>query len=77
MVKFLLDHGAEIDARDRESNATALSYAASLGRVEVVELLLARGADPTLKNVRGQTPLDVADENNQKDAGELLRHAHK
>jgi ankyrin repeat protein len=45
--------------------------------VDVVELLLARGADPTLKNVRGQTPLDVADENNQKDAGELLRHAHK
>jgi ankyrin repeat protein len=73
VVKLLLDHGAEINARDQESGATPLSYAASLGRGEVVELLLARGADLTLRNTRGQTPLDLAEENNQKEISDLLR----
>jgi ankyrin repeat protein len=73
VVKLLLDHGAEINARDQESSATPLSYAASLGRTEVVELLLARGADPTLKNIRGQSPLDIAVENNQQEVSALLR----
>jgi ankyrin repeat protein len=69
----LLDHGAEINARDQESGATPLAYAASLGRAEVVELLLDRGADAALKNIRGQTALELAEENNQKEITELLR----
>jgi ankyrin repeat protein len=72
VVKLLLDHGAEIDARDRESGATPLFYAASWGRAEVVDLLLARGADCTLKNTRGQTPLEAAQENSQKEAADLI-----
>jgi ankyrin repeat protein len=73
VVKLLLDHGAEINARDQESGATPLAYAASLGRAEVVELLLDRGADAALKNIRGQTALELAEENNQKEITELLR----
>ncbi len=73
VVKLLLDHGAEINARDQESGATPLSYAASLGRAEVVDLLLTRGADATLKNTRGQTPLDLAEQNDQKEISELIR----
>jgi ankyrin repeat protein len=44
-----------------------------LGKAEVVELLLARGADAGIKNTRGQTPLDVAETNNQKEIIDLLR----
>ena len=73
VVKLLLDHGAQMDARDQESGATPLAYAASLGRAEVVDLLLARGADAVIKNTRGQTPLELAEENNQKEISELLR----
>jgi ankyrin repeat protein len=44
MAALLLDRGADIDARD-DSGATPLYNAASWGRRDVVELLLARGAD--------------------------------
>jgi len=36
-------------------------------------LLLARGADPAIKSNRGQTALDVAEENNQSESVTLLR----
>ena len=42
---------------DREGNS-ALHSAAFLGRSEVVELLLEKGADANAKNNRGQSPMD-------------------
>merc|ERR1712196_735039 len=38
----------------RDSGATALHYAAMRGDMEIVELLLSEGADPSLKNDLGQ-----------------------
>ena len=46
VVALLLDAGAPIDAVD-DRGRTALMMAAELGRGEVVDLLLARGADRT------------------------------
>jgi ankyrin repeat protein len=43
---MLLDAGARMDARDELLNSTPLGWACRWGRVELVELLLARGADP-------------------------------
>ena len=40
-VEVLLDKGADINAKDMDSNSTALQVAASWGRTEVVQLLLA------------------------------------
>jgi tankyrase len=36
-----------------------LHEAAQKGRTQLCALLLAHGADPTLKNQEGQTPLDL------------------
>src|SRR5690606_32325275 len=44
-VAVLLDHGAEIDAREQWSETTALMWAVNENQLEVMALLLARGAD--------------------------------
>ena len=48
-VKMLLSHGCKIDARDSGGD-TPLGHAARLGNTEVVEYLLAQGANPLLRN---------------------------
>jgi ankyrin repeat protein len=42
----LLDRGAPLDVRDDLLRSTPLGWACRWGRVELVRLLLARGADP-------------------------------
>ena len=44
-VRMLLEHGADINAGDRDSGATALYMAATMGREDVVMVLLEKGAD--------------------------------
>ena len=66
MVGFLLDCGAEIEAFiDNESaeactNGTPLMMACKYNHLEVVVLLLARGADPAHYNEGDYGPLDCA-----------------
>ena len=60
MVALLLDHGGDREARENESGSTPLYDAASMGRLEVVKLLLARGADVNAANKAGATPLHAA-----------------
>jgi ankyrin repeat protein len=75
---MLLDHGADVNARDTESDATPLYYAASWGRQEVVELLLAHGADPNARNRKGASVLQSTVENNQPEIAAILkRHGAK
>ena len=67
VAEVLLNHGAEIDARDGDTQATALQRAASWGRRDVVEMLLARGANPAIKDKNGKTALDLARPTDQSD----------
>ena len=43
---LLIDAGARLDVRDNLLKSTPLGWACRWGRVELVRLLLARGADP-------------------------------
>ena len=58
---LLLERGADVMARDIEGSTT-LHRAASSSKAfpEVVELLLASGADARVENSKGLTPLDMA-----------------
>ena len=51
-VKWLLEHGADPDARwpHWDADVTALHLAAAQGRAEVVRLLLDAGADATIRD---------------------------
>ena len=59
-VKALLDQGVPVDAKFRYDR-TPLSFAADRGHVEIVKLLLARGADVNAKDTfYGMTPTAAA-----------------
>ncbi len=58
VVSYLLDAGAHIDDRD-DRGRTALMIAAEGGHVEISGLLLARGADPSLKDKAGKRAADL------------------
>jgi uncharacterized protein len=58
VVSFLLDAGAHIDDRDARGR-TALMIAAEGGHAEIADLLLARGADPSLKDKAGKRAADL------------------
>jgi ankyrin repeat protein len=58
VVSYLLDAGAHIDDRDARGR-TALMIAAEGGRAEIANLLLARGADSSLKDKAGKRAVDL------------------
>jgi ankyrin repeat protein len=58
-VAWLLERGADPNARDRRG-FTALHRAAERGHRDVVELLLAKGADRTAE-AEGHTPRSLAE----------------
>ena len=58
VVTCLLDGGAHIDDRD-DRGRTALMIAAEGGRADVAALLLARGADPSLRDKTGKRAADL------------------
>jgi ankyrin repeat protein len=59
-VKYLIEElGADVNARDHEGN-TALHNAAARGDVEMINYLVARGADATIINREGKSTADMA-----------------
>lgn len=58
-VRSLLDQGVKVNAKDSALGCTALVYAAQWDKPDVVQLLLARGADINMIG-NGYTPLTMA-----------------
>ena len=71
-AEALCAHGAELDARSN-SQMTPLILAAAEGRTKICEMLLALGADPSLKNKDGKTALDWARQRNKPECAALLQ----
>jgi ankyrin repeat protein len=59
-LKFLLDHGADVNAANR-SGQTALHGAAYMGGKAVVEFLLDHGVNINVPDAQGQTPFRIAE----------------
>jgi ankyrin repeat protein len=74
-VGKLLDDGARIDAPDSAGGRTAMHWAAKEGQLEVVTLLIERGADLTVKDRAGKTPLCIAAESGKADVVQRILDA--
>lgn len=83
VVRFFLENGASVDQACHEDapttdpghvyGETALHFAAAGADREIIETLLAHGADRSAKSSRGETPLDYAVRNGRSpDVRQLL-----
>lgn len=76
MIKFLLDHGADVNTPTEGANRiTPLHMAAAKGQVTAVETLIAAGADINAGDLAGKTPLTWAVESEQPTTADVLRKA--
>lgn len=57
VLTWLLDQGLSVESPDQEKS-TALMLAAAAYQAEVIQLLLARGADPQRQDAAGRRPAD-------------------
>jgi ankyrin repeat protein len=72
VVRYLLDEGADINAREKLGH-TALAEAAYYGHIDVVNELLLRGADINTISDDG-TALDMAVSRKNSTVADLLKH---
>ena len=71
IIGLLLDAGVDVN-RTYKHNLTALMWAAGYGRSAAVELLLVRGADAGMKDDRGKTASQIAEDTGHKDVAAIL-----
>lgn len=73
IAQLLLEAGADINAREGETNSdTAVALAAESGSLEMVNLLLKHRADPSIAGWMGLTAYDRADQR-RDDLGEQVK----
>lgn len=67
MMRLLLDHGANVNAEDSEK-WTPLHAAATCGNLNLVRILIQRGANLLAVNGDGNMPYDICEEERTLDA---------
>jgi ankyrin repeat protein len=72
MTQLLLDGNANINARDRDFGQTALMLAAKYSHVDILRVLLDRGAEVHLRDDEGISALDWARRNHRDDIVAIL-----
>lgn len=70
---MLVDRGANVNASSLRSGDTALHAAVEAGSINLVRFLLKHGANPSIKNFQGVSPLDLAARQNRTAISKLLR----
>jgi uncharacterized protein len=70
-MRGFLDRGAYVNAASR-GGATSLMFLCWSGNVSMVNLLLSKGADPSIEDGLGQGPLNCAVQNRHPDLARLL-----
>ncbi len=74
-LRYLISRVKNLNAQDSgEYRRTALHWAIATGFVEGIKLLLEAGADPTLIDGKGKTPLILAQSQKKQEIIELIQH---
>jgi len=75
ICKLLAESRADLNAEDTAANnMTVLHHAVEWGNApELVQFLVARGAEPNARDDRGWTPLDYANDRKQREIAAFLR----
>ena len=73
LLDLFLEFGADVNALDEEYRSTPLGWAARNGLTDMVEMLLARGADPGLAGELWATPLEWAHRRGHMEIADRLR----
>lgn len=60
VAEYLIAKGANVNHQRSDSGGTPLQQAAMSGSLNVARVLLAHGADPSIRGTRGKTPLEWA-----------------
>jgi ankyrin repeat protein len=79
-ARVLIERGADVNLQSTENGAykqgtTALHEAITSGDFDLVNLLIEHFAHVEIKNMRGETALDVAERDNMPDVVQALREA--
>ncbi|WP_342263506.1 ankyrin repeat domain-containing protein [Spiroplasma endosymbiont of Clivina fossor] len=72
IINILFDHGHNVNFQDPLVNNTYLHIAARNGQLELVKLLLERGANPNIQEKKGLTPLYFAAESDKTEVVQEL-----
>jgi uncharacterized protein len=75
-IGAFLDAGVYVDAEDESSGMTALMEAADYGRIDVVRLLIQRGANPKARNRLGTTAQEIAQARGHAELARLIETAY-
>jgi len=71
LTELLIHHGADLNAQ-HGNGGSALMFAVMFGRNAVAKLLLENGADHTLRDIRGLTAADQANQQGNVEAERLI-----
>lgn len=72
-VKKFVEYGADVN--EMNNGLTPLMMAARYNRVDIIKYLLEKGADKQIKDVRGNTALQYAENSKSVEALEFLKQA--